>query len=99
MQSTPTLGFMFMQHAGKWKCNRCPFEVPYNPSWSIMSDAITEHYETHHPAFEVGSKPLSDVQLRTSLYTYQVTVERAIAEGHDVAWLKAEVERLLAKVY
>lgn len=35
-------------------------------------------------------------ELGDALHTYQVTVERAIAEGHDVVWLKAEVKRLLA---
>ena len=39
----------FMHHVGNWKCLRCPFEVPYDPSWSIMSDAIQAHYKEQHP--------------------------------------------------
>ena len=39
----------FMHHVGNWKCLRCPFEVPYDPSWSVMSDAIQAHYKEQHP--------------------------------------------------
>lgn len=32
-------------------------------------------------------------EIGKSLHLYQVTVERAIAEGHDVTWLRDEVKR------
>ena len=39
----------FMKHTGNWKCLRCVFEVPYNPSWGVMSGAIIAHYKEQHP--------------------------------------------------
>ena len=39
----------FMHHVGNWKCLRCPFEVPYDPLWFVMSDAINAHYKEKHP--------------------------------------------------
>ena len=39
----------FMKHTGNWKCLRCVFEVPYNPSWGVMSGAIVAHYKEQHP--------------------------------------------------
>ena len=47
--SDPSDQKMFMQHAGNLKCLRCPFEVPYDPSWGVMLDAIVAHYEAEHP--------------------------------------------------
>jgi len=50
----------FMHHVGNWKCLRCPFEVPYDPSWSVMSDAIQAHYKEQHPyvASNAPSEPI-----------------------------------------
>jgi hypothetical protein len=38
-----------MKHSRNWKCLRCPFEVPYDPSWSVISDAFQAHYKEQHP--------------------------------------------------
>ena len=40
---------MFMKDTRNWKCLRCVFEVPYNPSWGVMSDALVAHYKEQHP--------------------------------------------------
>ena len=39
----------YMRHVGPWKCIRCPFEVPYDSIWGVMSDAIEAHYAEAHP--------------------------------------------------
>jgi len=37
-------------------------------------------------------------ELGKALHLFQVTVERGIAEGRNISWLKAEVKRLQDKV-
>ena len=36
--------------------------------------------------------------LRNTLHNYQVTVERAIAEGHNSLWIRDEVDRLSKRI-